>query len=63
MGGDKQEKCTLRPWAFGELLPGGASKKQREHIQTVLGAKDQERDSELDPEEIKHPTERQRPSR
>lgn len=31
--------------------------KEAEGIHTVLGAKDQHRNSEIDPEEIKHPTE------
>lgn len=38
-------------------------KEAEENTHTVLGAKDQERDSEIDPEEIKHPTERHGPRR
>lgn len=52
--GGKQEKYTLRLWAFGELLFGGESHRQRH--ETILGAKDQERDSKINPE-IRHSTE------
>lgn len=51
--GGKQEKYTLRPWAFGELLPGRESQKQKHD--TILGAEDQERDSEINPD-IRHLT-------
>lgn len=40
-----------------------AEKVKEAETHIVLGAKDQERDSKIDPEEIRDPTERQRPRR